>query len=152
MAEPEKAVSNRHRVSRIAITLIGFRLYVNVGSFLVWRHRSSRGWSLRSTLLQTRMRYRPAVRRPAPLTGGSYGVPPLRRMGILSLITTYHILTKKSNKKARACAAFCTKKTTVSLEAYCTKENAPKPPLCKGRWHGVSRDGGIVRQEPTNSP
>ena len=20
----------------------------------------------------------------------------------------------------------------------------PKPPLCKGRWHGVSRDGGIV--------
>ena len=22
--------------------------------------------------------------------------------------------------------------------------NAPKPPLCKGRWHGVSRDGGIV--------
>ena len=19
-----------------------------------------------------------------------------------------------------------------------------KPPLCKGRWHGVSRDGGIV--------
>ena len=75
-----------------------------------------------------------------PLTGGSYGVPPLRRMGILSLITTYHILTKKSNKKARTRVAFC------------TKENAPKPPLCKGRWHGVSRDGGIVRQEPTNSP
>ena len=23
---------------------------------------------------------------------------------------------------------------------------APKPPLCKGRWHGVSRDGGIVQQ------
>ena len=23
--------------------------------------------------------------------------------------------------------------------------SAPKPPLCKGRWHGVSRDGGIVR-------
>ncbi|MBE5760177.1 MAG: hypothetical protein E7332_09200 [Clostridiales bacterium] len=22
---------------------------------------------------------------------------------------------------------------------------APKPPLCKGRWHGASRDGGIVR-------
>ena len=20
-----------------------------------------------------------------------------------------------------------------------------KPPLCKGRWHGVSRDGGVVR-------
>ncbi len=20
----------------------------------------------------------------------------------------------------------------------------PKPPLCKGRWHGASRDGGIV--------
>ena len=27
----------------------------------------------------------------------------------------------------------------------------PKPPLCKGRWHGVSRDGGIVtlRYRPT---
>jgi len=25
------------------------------------------------------------------------------------------------------------------------KEKAsPSPPLCKGRWHGVSRDGGIV--------
>ena len=22
--------------------------------------------------------------------------------------------------------------------------STPKPPLCKGRWHGVSRDGGIV--------
>ena len=28
-----------------------------------------------------------------------------------------------------------------------TLENAPgqKPPLCKGRWHGASRDGGIDR-------
>ena len=24
------------------------------------------------------------------------------------------------------------------------KRKRPKPPLCKGRWHGVSRDGGIV--------
>ena len=23
---------------------------------------------------------------------------------------------------------------------------APKPPLCKGRWHGASRDGGIAMQ------
>ena len=22
-------------------------------------------------------------------------------------------------------------------------EKRQKPPLCKGRWHGVSRDGGI---------
>ena len=29
-------------------------------------------------------------------------------------------------------------------------KNAPgqKPPLCKGRWHGVSRAGGIVRLTP----
>ena len=27
---------------------------------------------------------------------------------------------------------------------------APKPPLCKGRWHGVSRDGGIVMQPKHN--
>ncbi|MDY3224287.1 MAG: endonuclease domain-containing protein [Candidatus Faecousia sp.] len=26
----------------------------------------------------------------------------------------------------------------------------PKPPLCKGRWHGGSRDGGIVMQPKHN--
>ena len=29
---------------------------------------------------------------------------------------------------------------------------ARKPPLCKGRWHGASRDGGIVRCRAGQSP
>ena len=31
-----------------------------------------------------------------------------------------------------------------------SKCTAPKPPLCKGRWVGVSRLGGIVRRNVTN--
>ncbi|MDD6095697.1 MAG: hypothetical protein PUC29_08155 [Clostridia bacterium] len=28
-------------------------------------------------------------------------------------------------------------------------DSRPLPPLCKGRWHGVCRDGGIVSQRHT---
>ena len=41
-------------------------------------------------------------------------------------------------------AHFYTPFGAVRRVRFCT---APKPPLCKGRWHGVSRDGGIVRQD-----
>ena len=27
-----------------------------------------------------------------------------------------------------------------------------QPPLCKGRWHGVCRDGGIVHYDLKNNP
>ena len=30
------------------------------------------------------------------------------------------------------------------------KTDAPRPPLCKGRWHGISRDGGIVMRSKHN--
>ena len=30
--------------------------------------------------------------------------------------------------------------------------NAPKPPLCKGRWPSASEVGGIVRHSVPNSP
>jgi len=32
-----------------------------------------------------------------------------------------------------------------SLGIHCHPCQLAPPPLCKGRWHGVSRDGGIVR-------
>ena len=32
------------------------------------------------------------------------------------------------------------------------KTSAPKPPLCKGRWHGTSRDGGVVTTQSPSLP
>ena len=33
---------------------------------------------------------------------------------------------------------------TLFPRSFFVYELCAKPPLCKGRWHGVSRDGGIV--------
>ena len=34
-----------------------------------------------------------------------------------------------------------------SVVSKCALAGKQKPPLCKGRWHGISRDGGIVKVE-----
>ena len=53
------------------------------------------------------------------------------------------------NKTCPICgrAHFYTLFGVVRIERFCT---AQKPPLCKGRWHGASRDGGIVMQRKHN--
>ena len=63
--------------------------------------------------------------------------------------------SSQQKEVARPSAAIMTERTILSLPCakrggFCAAKRGgivsarPKPPLCKGRWHGVSRDGGIV--------
>ena len=57
------------------------------------------------------------MRRPAHSLVGHTGFPHFRKMGILSLITTYHGFAEKSSKK-----------TQVSI--FCTKSSRDSPGAC----------------------
>ena len=36
--------------------------------------------------------------------------------------------------------------------SFSSSADGKKPPLCKGRWHGIRRDGGIVNSRPQTKP
>ncbi|MBR4308874.1 MAG: hypothetical protein IKT58_04670, partial [Oscillospiraceae bacterium] len=64
---------------------------------------------------------------------------------IFPVHTALSVSFADSSPKGRAKWLVLACKPTGKLKLAQQICTAPMPPLCNGRWHGVSRDGGMVR-------